>query len=58
MVAVAGRRGGETGVAVEDRGGEVGRRGAEEGHSLERGGVAAEVSLGEKRIQLILFISL
>lgn len=44
MEAVAGRRGEETGVVVEDRGGEVGRRGAAEGHSLERGGVAAEVS--------------
>ena len=50
MVAVAGRRGEETGVAEEDRGGEVGRRGAAEDHSLERGGVAAEVSPGEKRV--------
>ena len=57
MEAVAGRRGEETGVVVEDRGGEVGRRGAAEGHSLERGGVAAEVSQGENRI-LELYISL
>ena len=59
MEAVAGRRGEETGVVVEDRGGEVGRRGAAEGHSLERGGVAAEVFPGEKRIlELIQYISL
>ena len=50
MEAVAGRRGEETGAVVEDRGGEVGRRGAAEGHSLERGGVVAEVFLGKKRI--------
>ena len=55
MEAVAGRRGEETGVAVEDRGGEVGRRGAAEGHSLERGGVAAEVSPGEKRILELIY---
>ena len=55
MEAVAGRRGGETGVVVEDRGGEVGRRGAAEGHSLERGGVAAEVSPGEKRILELIY---
>ena len=52
---LAGRRGGETGVVVEGRGGEVGRRGAEEGHSLERGGVAAEVSPGDKRILELIY---
>ena len=55
MEAVAGRRGEETGAVVEDRGGEVGRRGAAEGHSLERGGVAAEVSQGE--IEFLSYIS-
>ena len=55
MEAVAGRRGEETGAVVEDRGGEVGRREAAEGHSLERGEVAAEVCPGENRILELIY---